>query len=318
MENDILEYGSTMVRDLREVVQVLRKCQVKNITKFSKSSMNHVFKVETDRETIVARVFAKKDFPDCKKLLWIHEVLQGQGIDTPSILYCTKNQEPFRYGFMLVEYIEGVNGWQAMRDGRISLDDYFVKLGDILRRVHAIKVVNGAPIRATHPKGEYRWFERVVEDLASKSDFPHEIVIRIQDFVIETLTSFSPRFKSVLCHCDVGPQNHIYTPDGKIVLLDWDLAEVGNLFRDFSVILMDVKEMTHFGKMEEVSISIQKAFLRGYGETGFTGEEVQKIIDAHHMISLVYNTLAYVEDEKNSAQEKKNRMLMMKILKRYP
>lgn len=306
-----------MVRDLREVVQVLRKCQVKNITKFSKSSMNHVFKVETDREAIVARVFAKKDFPDCKKLLWIHEVLQGQGIDTPKILYCTKSTKPFRYGFMLVEYIEGVSGWQAMREGRISLDDYFVKLGEILRRVHTIKVTNSAPIRATHPKGQYRWFKKVVADLASKSDLPHETMTRIQDFVIETLTSFLPRFKSVLCHCDVGPQNHIYTPEGKIVLLDWDLAEVGNLFRDFSVILMDGKEMTHFGKMEEVSISIQKAFLRGYGETAFTEEETQKIIDAHHMISLVYNTLAYVEGEKNSVQEKKNKVLMMKILERY-
>lgn len=317
MTNDILKYVPKMDKDLVEIVETLRRCKVMRITKFAKGSMNHVFKVETDRETIVARIFAKKDFPDCKKLLWIHKTLLKRGIHVPKILHCSKEQRPFPYGFMLLEYVEGVSGWTAIQEGKITLDEYFAKLGEILRHVHAIKITSSAPIKATHPKGDYQWFKRVVKDLASKVGLPNEVVVGIQDFVIQTLTLFLPRFKSVLCHCDVGPQNHIYTPDGRIVLLDWDLAEVGNLFRDFSVILMDKKEMRHLGKVEDVSASIQKAFLRGYGKTGFTTEEMQKIIDAHHVISLVYNTLAYAENGKSHAQEKKNMTLILNILKKF-
>ena len=135
--------------------------------------------------------------------------------------------------------------------------------------------------------------------------------------MIQTLTPLLPRFKSALCHCDVGPQNQIYTPDGNIVLFDWDLAEAGNLFRDFSVILMDRKEMGHLGKVDEVTVSIQKAFLKGYGKTGFTAEEMQKIIDTHHVISLVYNTLMYAENGKSHVQEKKNMTLIQNILKKH-
>lgn len=306
-----------MNKDLAEIVETLRKCKVMHVTKFAKGSMNHVFKVETDRETIVARIFAKKDFSDCKKLLWIHKTLLKRSISVPKILYCSKEQTPFHYGFMLMEYVEGVSGWTAIQEGKIALDEYFAKLGGILRRVHAIKITDSAPIKATHPKGQYQWFKSVVQDLASKISLPHQVVIRIQDFVIQTLTLFLPRFKSVLCHCDVGPQNQIYTPDGNIVLFDWDLAEVGNLFRDFSVILMDKKEMRYLGKVEDVSASIQKSFLRGYGKTGFTAEETQRIIDAHHVISLVYNTLAYTESGKSHVQEKKNMTLILNILKKY-
>ena len=307
-----------MNTDLKKVVATLRKCEVLRVTKLSHSSMNHVFKVETDREVIVARVFAKKDFPDCKKLLWIEKKLHENRIDTPRILYCTNGQKPFRYGFMLIEYIEGVSGWNAIREGKILLEDYFVRLGKMLRRIHGIKLTSSAFFKATHPIGQYQWFKRVVEDLALKMDLPYDIIIHIEDFVIQTLTLFSPRFKNVLCHCDVGPQNQIYTPDGNIILFDWDLAEVGTLFRDLSVILMDKKEMGHLGRVEDVSASIQGAFLRGYGKTGFTAEEMQRIVDAHHVISLVYNTLAYVESGKNHVQEKKNIAMMLKILTKYP
>lgn len=218
---------------------------------------------------------------------------------------------------MLLEYVEGVSGWTAIREGKISLDEYFVKLGKILRRVHAIRVTESTPLGDTHPKGQYLWFKKVVKNFASKSDLSEETVVLIQDFVIKTLTSFLPRFKSVLCHCDFGPQNHIYTPDGRIIILDWDLAEVGNLFRDFSVILLDKKEMGRLGKVEDVSASIKKAFLKGYGKTGFTTEEMQRIIDAHHVISLVYNTLGFAGSGKSHVQEKKNMTLIKNILKKY-
>ena len=189
-----------MDKDLIGVVEALRKCKVMRVTKFAKGSMNHVFKVETDRETIVARIFAKKDFPDCKKLLWIHKTLFKRSIHVPKILYCSKEQTPFRYGFMLMEYIEGVSGWTAMLEGKISLNDYFVKLGEILRRVHSIKITRTAPIKATHPKGEYQWFKTVVKDLASKIDLSNEVVVRIQEFVwsvphtLDTLSRLAPSY----------------------------------------------------------------------------------------------------------------------------
>lgn len=63
MTNDILKYVPEMDKELAEIVETLRKCKVIRVTKFAKGSMNHVFKVETERETIVARIFAKKRFP---------------------------------------------------------------------------------------------------------------------------------------------------------------------------------------------------------------------------------------------------------------
>ena len=86
------------------------------------------------------------------------------------------------------------------QEGKISLNDYFVKLGEILRRVHSIKITRTAPIKATHPKGEYQWFKTVVKDLASKIDLSNEVVVRIQEFVwsvphtLDTLSRLAPSY----------------------------------------------------------------------------------------------------------------------------
>ena len=259
MTNDVLKYTPKMDKDLVEIVETSEVAI--RITK-PNGSMNHVFKVETDRGAIVARIFAKKDFPDCRKLLWIHKTLLKKNIDVPKILYCSKGQTPFRYGFMLMEYVEGVSGWTAMREGKIALDEYFVRLGEILRRVHDIKITGSAPIKATHPKGQYQWFKPVVKDLAAKVGLSNEVGARIQDFVIDT-HSVLPRFKNVLCHCDVGPRTDLY-PDGSIVL-SIGTRRSGSLFR--FLIVRWIRKMRYLERRMSKRFNPEGVF-KGYG-SGF-------------------------------------------------
>lgn len=114
-------------------------------------------------------------------------------------------------------------------------------------------------------------------------------------------------------------KSHIYkyTKDGKIVLIDWDLAEIDIFFRDFSVITIDNKKMDLFGKRQAVTHLIQKAFLQGYGRTGFASIEIQRATDAHHIISHVHNALAYPPTGKGADRYKRMTKEILKILGKY-
>ncbi len=306
-----------MVEDLKKIIETKRECRVVRIKRLSKATMTDVFKVETDKDTVVARIFKKKDFPDCKKLIWIDAALQAHKIDSARVLFCTQESKPFRYGFMLLEYVDGRDGWSAMKSGDVSLRDYFVRLGKLLRQIHAIKVGKTGAIKISSFDNDFQWFEKLLTSFQSKVNFPNEVLLEMQRFVIQTLSCFSPRFKSVLCHCDLGPYNTIYTKEGGIIPIDWDLAEAGSLFRDFAPITMAVKEMDDFGERESVIREIQEFFLEGYGKTGFTIAEIQRILDAHHLISLIYNALACgntLKDKKHLANVKKE---IGKIMNNY-
>ena len=306
-----------MIGPLKKAIESDTKYKVGRIKELAGGSMNYVFKVETNQGTVVARIFAKKDFPDCKKLLWIDKALKRAGVDTAGIIFITRKNKPFRFGYMLTEFVEGKDGWSAIRKGDVSLQKYFETFGRLLKRVHAIKITKNCPIKVSSTKGDYGWFKSVLKNFTRESFLSEKDRIRIQDFVINTLTRYARRCKKVLCHCDPGPQNQIYTKDGRIILIDWDLAEIDIFFRDFSVITIDNKKMDLFGKRQAVTDLFQRAFLRGYGQTRFTSIEIQRAIDAHHIISHVYNALACPTIGKRADRYKRTIKEILKILGRY-
>ncbi len=147
MKNDEIKHNLTVDKTLKSAIERDTKYKVVRIKKLLGGSMNQVFKVETDQGTIVARVFSKKDFPDIKKLIWIDNALQKASIDTAKILFCTKKTKPFRFGYMLVEFVEGKNGWNAIRSDEISLQRYFERFGTIVKRIHAVKFTKDCPLK---------------------------------------------------------------------------------------------------------------------------------------------------------------------------
>ena len=318
MKNNLLKNKLGMIGPLKKTIESDTKYKVDRIKELTGGSMNYVFKVETSQGTVVARIFAKNDFPDDKKLLWVDKALKKAGVNTARIIFCTRKNKPFRFGYMLTEFVEGRDGWSAIRNGDVSLQKYFETFGRLLKRIHAIRLSKNCPLKTSSPKGDYGWFRDVLRNFARKSFLSEKSYVRIQDFVINTLTRYALRCKKVLCHCDPGLQNHIYTKNGRIILIDWDLAEIDIFFRDFSVITIDNKKMDLFGKRQAVTRLIQKAFLRGYGRTGFTSIEIQRATDAHHIISHVQNALAYPPIGKGAVRYKRTTKEILKILGRYP
>lgn len=317
MRNNLLKKIPGMIESLKIAIESDTEYKVNQIRQLAGGSMNYVFKVETNQGAVVARIFAKKYFPDDKKLLWIDKALKRARVDVAGIIVCTRKNKPFRFGYMLTEFVEGINGWDAVRKGKVSLKKYFETFGQLLKRIHAIRLTKNCPLKTSSPKGNYGWFKGVLKNFARKSLLSEKDRIRIQNFVIDTLARYARRCKKVLCHCDPGLQNHIYTKDGKIILIDWDLAEIDIFFRDFSVITIDNKKMGLFGKRQAVTRLIQRAFLRGYGQTGFTSTEIQRAIDAHHIISHIHNALAYPPIGKGTGRYKKTTKEILKIVGRY-
>jgi len=317
VKNNLLKNKLGMIGPLKMAIENDTKYKVDRIKELAGGSMNYVFKVETNQGTVVARIFAKKDFPNYKKLLWIDKALKRARVDTAGIIFCTRKNDPFRFGYMLTEFVEGKDGWSAIRKGDVSLQKYFETFGRLLKRIHAIRLTKNCPLKTSSPKGNYGWFKGVLRKFARKSSLSEKDHIQIQDFIINTLSHYSRRCKKVLCHCDPGLQNHIYTKNGKIILVDWDLAEIDIFFRDFSVITINDKKMDLFGKRQAVIDLIQRAFLRGYGQTGFTSIEIQRAIDAHHIVSHVQNALAYPPIEKGADRYKRTIKEILKILGRY-
>ncbi len=297
MENDLLPYDESMIDDVKTTVEKILNCKAEKVTKFVTGTMNHVFKIETDESVVVARIFGKQNFPNCEKLIWVDDILRTHDISTARILHCEKGQIPFKHGYMLMEFVGGKNGRSAIKDGDISFEDYFIKFGELMRRIHAIRLTEDGAIKLSLFDGGYDWLDSVLADCMVKGSFSTIDIIKVKKFIVESLTKYQTRFKSVLCHCDTGLQNHIYTPSGEIVLIDWDFAEAGSLFRDLSVLTFDGKEIDVFGPREEVIAKITGSFLKGYGEIGFNDDEIKEIVNAHHLISRVFNLAACGDDK---------------------
>lgn len=229
---------------------VLQK-DIKLATRIEKGEFNQVFIVETDSERFVMRVFRHGHWPEDGKLLWIENQLTAYSIPHAKVIYYSRSNDYFPHGFMIIEFVQGKNGSDAMVDGDLSFDDFHKKLAVVLSGIHAIPIAKFGLIHSGEGEFsdlvEYK-MNKLQKDRQKLSEIPDldiRFIDRIEEKVREVFSRYSDKLYPVLVHGDATPDNSIVTPDGNIVLVDWDAATADTWICDYAWLTYWGSHMSH-------------------------------------------------------------------------
>jgi len=311
----IFKYSTNIDKKLLLAIKKVLGIKVKRVEKIAQGSMNYSFKVETEEDLVLARVFGKKDAVDINKLLWINKQLEKNQIKHPKILGYSVTDEFFPYGFMLTKYISGKDGIRAIHEENISLSDYFHKLGILVKKIHTIPVDKYGEIDEIG-NGRNNYSEHTISkvySLAAESvnagNLSSELSDIIKEKVEKVLLKYESRFIPVLVHGDCGPSNQILSEENDLFMIDWDYARKGVWFEDLVPVVLSADNFSKIEQRERVVTEIRKSFLKGYGETDFFKKEIIEIGQVFTIIAFLYNLSFYSADQRNvdavtSAKEK--------------
>lgn len=299
MSNWILEYSPDIDKEIAKVIPKVLGVAVKNIERIKQGEVNYVYKVETEDKNILVRVARYKGWPNIDKLNWISHQLTETGIPHTKILFSDSSSKYFKFGFIIVDWIDGEDGMSLIKEGKLSRKRAVEKIAETLQKIHKISVEGFGEFNG-QGKGKFRsWEERLfsfVEDEKYRKavragiygENLHEKGIKAMKKIIKEL-DYKP--KSVLTHQDATPENAIFNND-KIVLIDWDNA-VGSTW------IEDLAWITFWMGKE-----VRQWFLEVYEtqESLCLIEKVEKVIHLRLAITLVpyylYSTKNYKAVEK--------------------
>jgi len=257
----------------------------------SHGEVNYVYKVVTEKGSFLAKVFRNRNWPEKGKLPWIEHQLQKYNIPHAKILFYSKSAKPFRFGFMISEFVEGKNGVMACKTGQLTLAQAYFKIGRTLKSVHKIKVSRFGSIN--NGKGEssnfFEWklkkeiLERL-KKLKLTKKFPNNLDAEIVRQVTASLLPFNNRFRAVLNHGDPNRENALWSVKKQWVLIDWDNAQASTWLEDYADVSFwfDFKgRTTKATRLRNIFI---KNFFLGYGKTEFKPDEVAQIAHGLYII----------------------------------
>lgn len=275
------EAGIAVAAQTGEVVQ--------DVTQLTNGEVNYVFRVETEKQIFVIRIFRQPSTHAAEKLLWIEGQLSQRGIAHAKIIYITPTHPIFKNGWMLQEYVEGVSGWDYMQDTR-KLPEFYQKLGQVLAQMHAIPlerfgdINNGKGEHENYIEANERYVHSVLEKLKPVVTLPVDCEVKmVQE--LGRLRAIESKLKPVLVHTDANPGNCIVTSEGELVLIDWDNARGLFWVQDLAYLTATEKYREAWGDFrEDRSDSIRANFLAGHGLGEFTIEEIMLIEQWSHII----------------------------------
>ncbi len=241
MADQIFEYTPEIDQKVERAVSETLNEHVKKTERISQGEDNYVYKVKTNDQIVMTRVARYKDWPRIDKLLWISKQLIKTKIPHAKILFSDTSSEYFKFGFMIVEWIEGDDGMSLIKRNKLSRKSAVKKIAKTLSSVHKIKV-KGFGEFDKNGKGKYKTWEnhifsfledplykRAVREKKYKNS-SNEMGVENMKKIIKQINYKS---ESVLTHQDPTPENAIFNND-KAILIDWDDAVGSSWIEDLA------------------------------------------------------------------------------------
>ncbi len=285
-----LQYSKEIDSQVEKAVSKILNQQISSSSRIEEGEFNYVYRVKTEDKEVVARVFSHPTFPAADKMKWIDEQLRAQNVPHSALLYCSKDDAFFPYGFMISEFIEGENGMKAIKSGQISPADFFELLGTLLRKVHSAKlkhygtIENGDGSKSNLIDFYLEEAENALNHASVKGDFGPNVYTQLKEKVNHLMRPLEKTFEPTLVHTDATPDNTILTPQGELVLVDWDGAQSSIWVADLAIITYSGAHLSYLGPLEQRQKTIREAFLKGYGPTIYTPDELNNLETALHII----------------------------------
>lgn len=291
MSEKIFNYTTDIDEKIATASTAALGAKIYSATRLIKGVVNHVYLLETERGKVIARVFSRKKWPEDGKLQWIASKLAARGIDYARILHLSRGAKFFPYGFMMTEYIEGQDGWEAVRRGIITAENFFAQLGQLLRKVHAI----GLEKFGTLQNGRYAQIADHLEELVrgdelqlkSDHEIDQSIFSGVYALIRKNCAQYARQLNPALTHGDPSPHNTRLTPDQRVVLVDWDSAESNAALRDIAALTYEGAHMDEFGDQDVLNNDLRSAFFSGYGYSGISEQSMREMERMFHIVQAV-------------------------------
>lgn len=236
--------------------------RVHTIHQFDDVPNNSVYKVETGTGSYIFKIYAKRDWPEDGKLLFIDKKLKENQIPHAEIIVFDRDDVNFPDGYLIEHCLPGATADRL----HLTVDETaatFVKLAKLMSRVHRINMPG------------YGYIGSGVAEWSSFSDFMrdslHDNIIylkkhrHISETEVEAIErELVKRLKkcdfipSVLCHGDLSLKNILVCGDD-ITLIDWDDSYALCWIADIAYLTLWMKRT--YGKDAEI---YRQAFLDSY------------------------------------------------------
>jgi hypothetical protein len=278
------EFDSTVISAVEHDLHT----KVHAAEKLDSGEFNYSYKIATDNNPLIARIFRERNSPVDGKLEWIENQLSSHHITHAKMVFYTRENNYFPFGYMVSDFLSGKDGKKAIFEGDISFEEFFNKLAVLLHQIHEIPTVGFGEVR--NGRGEYDTYydskvglyESLHEKLKPLSDIEtttHERVFR----EVQKLIEFESMFSSVLLHGDPPPGNSILRPNGNLVLIDWDNTKCGSWIDEYTGLSTRGAFMWQHELTEEARNDIiKRSFKNHYSGINFNDPkllEVMKILE---------------------------------------
>lgn len=303
MDSPLLEYSSDIDTTIAKAVEKELHVSIISVERLLLGEFNYVYKILTTKEPLLARVFRVRNSPEDGKLTWIEKQLTERRISHAKTIYYTRESTYFPYGYMVQEYINGENGFDAIMDNTVSFESFFDKLVVLLQKVHSVSIKGYGDIHdgigeyASFYESKLAWYKKNRERLSSLTDIEesiHEaVLLKLQD-----LKKHEKNFNSVLLHNDPTPGNTIYTQQGEIILIDWDNSGSGIWVSEYAGLTARGAFMWQYSTEDERNRIIKKAFKEYYKGVDFDNPAVLAIIEVLHLLTAYHSlTVHYFQHQ---------------------
>lgn len=313
-------HDSTLQQNIFKAIEDILSKKVTEIERTKKGEFNKVFIVTTEKNKYAVRIFRHTHWPEEGKLHWIEQQLTLHSIPHAKLLHYSRETNYFPHGFMISEYIHGINGSEAILSGKTSFAEYHQKLAQLLYQIHNINIDQYGLI--SNGKGEYptlleykqRKLQSDVDKINSIPDFDISLTQQASEYIVATLNTYQSKLHPALVHGDATPDNTIYTAQGEIVLVDWDGALADCWIRDYSWITYWGSHMSEIGSLGTRQQMIKEAFSKFYPQTELTGTEIGELVKAYHLLQAIELIPYYYFDQKNNSGYEKTRNRLQYLL----
>lgn len=265
--------------------------KAEELSDLTHGDIHWVYKVRTRNRNLLARVPRSPDWPDSKKLPAVYGLLDGARIPHARLLFRDRTKKFFPCGLEISEYVEGQNGRAAILKKKISFSDFHRRLGALVKRAHSIKLQKFGSLTTGKTSADFLAcrFHKLDENLLKfrGQDFTPNLGPKIKLKVSQLFAGAKSKIAPVLVHGDPTPDNCVFTPQGKIVLVDWDNAHGGFWLEDFAWLTYFGSHLSFIGSREKRRLMLYASFLKTHGRGGLSLPQIEKMEKGLHILQAV-------------------------------
>ena len=223
-------------------------CKVLSHKPLGNGEHNVNFLLNTTKGDFVLRIYANTQFDNSETEYKILKKLNGKY--APKVYFFDNSKSNFKYDYMIQEFIDGIT-LQKFSENVLK------KVARIMKDIHQIKDLTRKR-EWKEPVGS--WSKKnILQNSKYLGDEFHNEMKQLYSKVLkelEQIKSLISKYDRIhLIHDDIIPENTIKTKEGKLILIDWELATFEYFFFEFGCMIAE----NHLTKRQE------EIFLKEYG-----------------------------------------------------